>query len=623
MTQSHSHATAPRKRAGKSSGNNENGARHESEVRSESDVKTERTPNSSTRMAVAGPAGPVAMAIAISFLTSSILSGSMLHVGPQYLEPLYGNVLPQVGFLHGVAASAILGGIVGVSYWRHMLGAAGPASVDTRTGRALAAAFNTAALLTSLAPIRASFVLRYSGRMGPVWGPTLTHCVLAYPVFAAVGFVTAVAAARMSHVQGARLRQAAVFAAYVLAAALAAWVAQLRAPWQHGCHGLLTAAAYMALSGLLVELLVGLHERAGALAARAPGVRPAAAAAARPAALRFAPAVATAVFVLTSLLGDARCTTRGAVSATAKYHVLMREESVTGWVTVADEHARGLRLLRSGHSIIGGHWNSTQESIFGVFYYADAVRLVRGAPQAGERALQIGLGIGVSARSLHEQHVRVDVVEIDPAVHRAAVDFFGLPPALNAVHLRDARGFIDEAPAGTYDYVVHDVFTGGSVPAPLFSREAVAQLRRIMRPAGVLAMNYVGVPSDARVLAHVAATLRTAFAHVRLFGEFAAADDAGAPLSRKAQMDSVVNMMFFASNRPIVFKKLAADGRSIRGAMLAGMLHNEISLRRLPTDGVQPLTDRWNPLTQWQVGTAVEHWHTMRRLFPEEYWLAY
>ncbi|KAJ2394356.1 hypothetical protein GGI05_002072, partial [Coemansia sp. RSA 2603] len=525
MTQSHSHAAAAaaRKRTGKTGG--DTCAAHGSDEKTNACAHgSAQQPRSSSRsrLAISGPAGPVTMAIVISFLTSSILSGSMMHVGPQYLEPLYGNVLPQLGFLRGVAFSAVFGGVLGLSYWRRILGSASAASVDTRTGRALAAAFNTAALLTSLAPMRASLVLRYSGRLGPHWGPTLTHCVLAYPVFAAVGFATAVAAARLSHVQGAPSRQAVTFAAYVAAAVVAAWVATLRAPWQHACHGMLTAAVYMALSGLFIELLVGLHERAASVAAQAPGVRPAAAASAaisvRPAVLRFAPMAATLIFVLTSLLGDARCTTHGAVNTSAKYHVLMREESVTGWVTVADEHERKLRLLRSGHSIIGGHWNSTRESIFGVFYYADAVRLVRGAPQANERALQIGLGIGVSARSLHEQGVRVDVVELDPAVYRAAVQFFALPTGLNAVHLRDARAFVDEAPAATYDYVVHDVFTGGSVPPALFSREAVAQLRRILRPRGVLAMNYVGVPSDTRVLAHVAATLRTAFKHVRLFG---------------------------------------------------------------------------------------------------------
>ncbi|KAJ2365874.1 hypothetical protein IW150_006099, partial [Coemansia sp. RSA 2607] len=66
-----------------------------------------------------------------------------------------------------------------------------------------------------------------------------------------------------------------------------------------------------------------------------------------------------------------------------------------------------------------------------------------------------------------------------------------------------------------------------------------------------------------------------------------------------------------------------ADSRSIRGTMLASMLHNEIALDGLPTAGVQPLTDAWNPLAQWQVATAAEHWRTMRRLFPDEYWLAY
>ncbi|KAJ2759417.1 hypothetical protein IWQ57_006558, partial [Coemansia nantahalensis] len=232
-----------------------------------------------------------------------------------------------------------------------------------------------------------------------------------------------------------------------------------------------------------------------------------------------------------------------------------------------------------------------------------------------ERALQIGLGVGVSARSLHRQNVRVDVVEIDPAVHEAAVRFFGLPKSLNAVHLMDGRRFINEAPAGTYDYIVHDVFTGGSVPAALFSQSAVGQLRRILRPDGVLAMNYVGVPNDRRTLSHIVSTLRTAFPSVRCFAEVI------------EDLDAAVNMMFFASAEPADFEitpdVLQAIGvDTIRGVMLSKMLDHELDLATVAdAPDARPITDDWNPLSAWQVPTAAKHWHTMRKLFPSKYWL--
>ncbi|KAJ1960191.1 hypothetical protein GGI12_003940 [Dipsacomyces acuminosporus] len=358
--------------------------------------------------------------------------------------------------------------------------------------------------------------------------------------------------------------------------------------------------------------------------------------------LRFLPVIACLFFVITTYFGEPRCTnglTAKNNQDTSKYRMLSRTESVTGWITVSDEAKRDLRLLRSGHSIIGGHWNSTTESIFGIFYYPDAVRLIKGrasnpnAKRTGkgkrsrlaknaligdgsERALQIGLGIGVSARSLHEQNVRVDVAEIDPAVYQAAVDFFLLPKNLNGVYLEDGRQFIDKAPAHTYDYIVHDVFTGGSVPSSLFSQSAVAQLHRILKPDGVLAMNYVGIPADTRTLYHVLHTLRTSFAHVRCFAE-----------STK-DLNTMTNMMFFASDEPIEFdiapEVLSAMGpESIRARMLADMEKNEISLDGYKPEEARAITDEWNPLTEWQFDTAIQHWKAMREMFPSEYWLNY
>ncbi|KAJ2616797.1 hypothetical protein H4S08_000633 [Coemansia sp. RSA 1365] len=620
---------------------------------------------------VVGPPTPILISIFIGFTSTNILVSSLIRLGPQYLEPVYGNVLPYWGFFHGTVVSLVLGGVIGFSYWRYILASmdpvhktkSNPLTIDTKTGRAIAMAFDVAAILTALAPPRARYMFRWSDTLGPIWGSLLTQSMLTFPVFLLSGFVVTISAARISYNPQSPIRQTAGFVTFLGAISMLVWIGQRFSSAHHGCHGLLINAGYAMLSSLIIKILTGHQENIDAAAAAAAPKTPEDTQKNKTKAsdsqvpqlrdrqlrkLRFIPSVACAFFALTTFFGDPTCTS--SISARSStdlpmFHTLMRNESITGWVTVSDETKREMRLLRSGHSLIGGVWKSTEESIFGIFYFADAVRLVRGrksnpedkrqkismadgkqprrmsrdilAGDGTERALQIGLGIGVSAHSLHRQNVRVDVVEIDPAVYDAAVRFFNLPRNLNAVHLMDGRRFIDEAPTETYDYVVHDVFTGGSVPASLFSQSAVTQLRRILKPDGILAMNYVGVPNDKRTLSHVARTLRMAFPNVRCFAE--TIDD----------MDGMVNMMFFASAEPIVFDitsdVLQAIGRStICARMLSEMQKNELDLAGLMDDpSVRPITDDWNPLPEWQVGTAVKHWHAMRGLFPTEYWLNY
>ncbi|KAJ2600276.1 hypothetical protein GGF39_001854 [Coemansia sp. RSA 1721] len=557
--------------------------------------------------------------ITIALMTTSILAGFMVSLGPQYMEPLYGNVLPRVKFMRGLVASLVVGGLMAMGCWRHVLVSATGRNTslraDTKTGRALATAIDIAALLMAAAPPLSAYVMSWSGYMGPIWGPTLTHCTLTFPVFVLLGFTLAISAARIFFSHASVLSQAAMLFTFVSAAALPAAFALQQPSFQRSCTGLLSMSAFAALGSLVIKLLTVYQEQTGSTSV------------ARASKPRFLPTLLVILVALASLLGDNRCSVDGVIKANGNYTMLSREESVTGWVITSDEHERDIRLLRSGHSIIGGHWRSTKESIFGVFYYADAVRMIRGAPKTDERALQIGLGVGISARSLHNQGVKVDVVEIDPAVHRAAEQFFDLPRDLNTVYLQDARQYIETAPTALYNYIVHDVFTGGSVPASLFSKEAIAHVRRIMLPSGVLAMNYVGVPNDKRVMEHIVATLRTSFKHVRCFGEFEAKNYYTFKRDKERQMNSMVNMMFFASNERIEFRipqpsQKSKSNASIRDAMLTSMLGNEVMLDHLSSD-VRPLTDSWNPLTQWQVGTAIDHWHTMRKLFSEEYWLEY
>ena len=110
-----------------------------------------------------------------------------------------------------------------------------------------------------------------------------------------------------------------------------------------------------------------------------------------------------------------------------------------------------------------------------------------------------GLGAGIAATSFARQNIDVAVIEIDPAVYDASRQYFGLPDLdSDRIFLEDARVVIAEkrrlavengiSSAGKYDYVVHDCFSGGGVPAHLFTLEFWEDLKTIMNPEGVVAV---------------------------------------------------------------------------------------------------------------------------------------
>ena len=104
------------------------------------------------------------------------------------------------------------------------------------------------------------------------------------------------------------------------------------------------------------------------------------------------------------------------------------------------------------------------------------------------RALIVGLGAGCLARQLTMDNWRVDAVEIDPEVTRAAREFFRFQPQFATVHHADGRRFL-QATRDTFDLIVLDAFGSGSVPFHLLTAEAFAEARAKLRPGGVIAVN--------------------------------------------------------------------------------------------------------------------------------------
>lgn len=92
--------------------------------------------------------------------------------------------------------------------------------------------------------------------------------------------------------------------------------------------------------------------------------------------------------------------------------------------------------------------------------------------------------------------VDTTVVEIDPVVHEFASKYFQLPSNHTPV-IADAVTYTTDLVNKTtdqFDYIVHDVFTGGAEPIALFTLEFLQNLEALLKPNGVIAI-VSGVPT--------------------------------------------------------------------------------------------------------------------------------
>ena len=170
------------------------------------------------------------------------------------------------------------------------------------------------------------------------------------------------------------------------------------------------------------------------------------------------------------------------------FKVISAHESLYGWVKVIDQPQKDLRILTSDASAIGAGTISTGQSRL---IYQDIVGLLPQLHYPLQRVLIVGLGAGHMAGILRRNSpVQIDTLEIDPLVAQAAQDYFHFKPNGLAI-IGDARYEIRHL-QGPYDLIIHDCFTGGSEPAHLLTTETLEQLKTLLSPRGILALNFVG-----------------------------------------------------------------------------------------------------------------------------------
>ncbi|TFY60680.1 hypothetical protein EVJ58_g4995 [Rhodofomes roseus] len=327
-----------------------------------------------------------------------------------------------------------------------------------------------------------------------------------------------------------------------------------------------------------------------------------------------------------------------------------------------------MRYLRAGHSLLGGNWMGEDvikrgplainretgemfgDSVYNAFVLQEAIRLVERPKRdvrEQENALVIGLGVGTSASALMRHNISTTIVEIDEAVYDAARKYFALPePEPSKLILADARKWLRErtddaakeaeaqelgqgANTELYDYVVHDVFSGGSLPTLLFTKDFWNSTSKVMKPDGVLAVNFAGElvsPSSRAIIV----TLESMFGRCRVFCD---------ELDPYEQPQPYHNWLVLCSKStdPLILRAPThADflGSPQRANVLSSLTRREVDLQAV-RDAVEALEEKKREeyyltdakvagtIARWQEKDALDHWRIMRNVLPDVFWETY
>ena len=131
------------------------------------------------------------------------------------------------------------------------------------------------------------------------------------------------------------------------------------------------------------------------------------------------------------------------------------------------------------------------------------------------------------------------VLEVDKKLVELDEDRLGVKPTANLKPVvGDARVSMRDEPSASADVVVGDAFSGFTVPWQLLTREWIDEVKRVMKPGGLYAINLIDFGKFDLARAELA-TLRQHFRDVQLVGE----PDAGGDVSGG-------NLVLLATDRP-------------------------------------------------------------------------
>ncbi len=184
---------------------------------------------------------------------------------------------------------------------------------------------------------------------------------------------------------------------------------------------------------------------------------------------------------------------------------------------------------------------------------------------------------------------RVDVVEIDAGVTKAAQEAFGLSKdtKINTITM-DARNYVDDVlfkkaqgqAVPAYDFIYEDAINDYSVPYQLVTREFNEKITSLLTADGVYMVNLIDIYDHGRFLGSIVNTLEETFPHVNVLSE-------DAPRSIRN------TFVVVASKQPVDLKGIIGD--YTKGADMWYLAPEEIDLLKKRADNIV-FTDDYVPV---------------------------
>ncbi len=226
------------------------------------------------------------------------------------------------------------------------------------------------------------------------------------------------------------------------------------------------------------------------------------------------------------------------------YSELERINSVFGEIQVMEDEEDGHRLYFNDKLTQNGMDPETGQGIYQFAYMLTGLTRVYNAEL--DRALCVGLGVGMSPMEFVVDGVEVDAVEINPAIVDIAKRYFNFEPDKVNVVIDDGRHFLNECEAN-YDAAALDAFLGDSSPSHLMTAEAFQAFKKVLKPGGTLVINSFGDFAQGRdfFVSSLHQTLKSVFQSVKIHNDgggnvyFVAADREELKFERQPDLSNV------------------------------------------------------------------------------------
>jgi spermidine synthase len=199
----------------------------------------------------------------------------------------------------------------------------------------------------------------------------------------------------------------------------------------------------------------------------------------------------------------------------AASNLLFEKESQYNFIQVIEDNGSRLLTVNEGQAYQSAYHPNTV--LLGGYWDLMLIAPDLNSADPPRSLLIIGLAAGTIAKQYAAIYpeVRMDGVELDPEIVQAGRDYFAMDEPNLSVFVDDGRAFLHRTDA-TYDVIVVDAYRQPYVPFHLATVEFFRELLPHLSSRGVVAVNAARTPTDDRLAAALAATMRQVYPTVVL-----------------------------------------------------------------------------------------------------------